>query len=284
MTNSKVLEFFGFPTFVRRSKAQWGEALDGQICTYTGKKCYKIRKSQPDISIGTCSVCYGRDKKDVIICPDRLVQQNKIFVDCIHLLTRHEPGNEFHIVPEVTVPGGSVDFFLISARRGKVVDFVGIELQTLDTTGTVWPQRQLFLKENGFAINEDQQALTKTFGMNWKMTAKTILVQLHHKVETFEALHKNLVLVVQDHLMAYMQKEFSFDHIDAANVSDSMHFHSYSLEKNNTGYELEMQSRHSTDANGIAECLGLQADANIDFGSLVALLETKISPATLLTI
>ena len=49
----------------------------------------------------------------------------------------HEPGNELHTVPEVSVPGGSVDYFLASVRDGKVKDFVGIELQTLDTTGTV---------------------------------------------------------------------------------------------------------------------------------------------------
>jgi len=59
----------------------------------------------------------------------------------------HEPGNELHIVSEVSIPGGSVDYFLVSAKDGKVKDFVGIELQTLDTTGTVWPERQRLLKK-----------------------------------------------------------------------------------------------------------------------------------------
>ena len=44
-----------------------------------------------------------------------------------------------------------------------------------------------------------------SFGMNWKMTAKTILVQLHHKVDTFENLNRKLVLVLQQPLLDYMR-------------------------------------------------------------------------------
>lgn len=76
---------------------------------------------------------------------------------------------------------------MASVRDGKVRDFVGIELQTLDTTGTVWPERQRFLVSKGIkAVARADVQNTKGFGMNWKMTAKTILVQLHHKIQTFE--------------------------------------------------------------------------------------------------
>jgi hypothetical protein len=46
------------------------------------------------------------------------------------------------------------------------------------------------------------------------MTAKTTLVQLHHKIRTLEHLSKKLVLVAQDHLLAYMKKEFTFAHLE----------------------------------------------------------------------
>jgi hypothetical protein len=52
---------------------------------------------------------------------------------------------------------------------------------------------QEFLREHGLNVPVET---AKTFGMNWKMTAKTILVQLHHKLETFEHLGKHLVLVI----------------------------------------------------------------------------------------
>jgi len=73
----------------------------------------------------------------------------------LHLLTSHAPGNELHLVPEVSIPGGSVDYVLISTDcNRKVKDFVGIELQTMDTTGSVWYERQLALKEVGLRVNE----------------------------------------------------------------------------------------------------------------------------------
>jgi hypothetical protein len=114
-------------------------------------------------------------------------------------------------VPEVSIPGGSVDYFLVSARKGKVKDFVGIELQTLDTTGTVWPERQRLLKKLGVPRSDKMATSKKSYGMNWKMTAKTILVQMHHKIQTFEHVHKKLVLVVQDKLLAYMSLEFNLN-------------------------------------------------------------------------
>ncbi|MCG5062090.1 MAG: hypothetical protein KA714_30035 [Limnoraphis sp. WC205] len=72
------------------------------------RKCLKNRKSEPDITIGTCTVSYGREARNIIICPFRLLERSQIFMDCIHLLTLHEPGNEVRIVPEISVPGGSL--------------------------------------------------------------------------------------------------------------------------------------------------------------------------------
>lgn len=188
---SKVLELFGHSTKV--DNENWQEIVDDQQCPFLGKTCYKVRKSNPEISIGTCTVLYGKEENPIIICPTRLIDKRKIFTDCLHLLTTHEPGKELHIVPEVSIPGGSVDYFLVSAKNGKVKDFVGIELQTLDTNGTVWPERQRLLKELDIIQEGNGEDSKKSFGMNWKMTAKTILVQMHHKIHTFEHVNKKLV-------------------------------------------------------------------------------------------
>jgi hypothetical protein len=142
---SDIIELFGKTT--ADLKIQWKKIVDDQLCPYLERKCLKVRKSQPEISIGTCSVLYGKAKRAIIICPFRLLERRQIFTDCLHLLTTHEPGNELHIIPEVSVPGGSVDYLLASVRNQKVKDFVGIELQTLDTTGTVWPASQKFLEK-----------------------------------------------------------------------------------------------------------------------------------------
>ena len=278
---SKVVELFG--QSVAKDDVDWKKVVEEQQCIFLNKKCYKVRKSDPATSIGSCTVLYGREPEAVIICPTRLIERRQIFTDCFHLLTTHEPGNELHIVSEISIPGGSVDYFLVSAKDGKVRDFVGIELQTLDTTGTVWPERQRLLKELDVRRGDSGEDSTKSFGMNWKMTAKTILVQMHHKVQTFEHVHKKLVLIVQDKLLDYMSREFKFDHLrNPASIGDSMHFHAYRMDRQaDQSYKLVMQSRLSTDADGIGICLGLQAEALIELDQIIAAQQAKISPATL---
>lgn len=268
---SKVRELFGQYC---SEDANIESVLENQLCPYNNKKCFKTRKSDSETSIGTCTVNY--QNKDIIICPNRLTEKSQIFVDRLHLLTLHEPGNELYIIPEVTIPGGHVDFFLVSAKNKKVKDFVGIELQTMDTTGTVWPERQRLLDEHGIYVPKDDINNKKPFGMNWKMTAKTILVQMHHKAQTFENLNKHLVLIIQKPLYEYMRKEFSFSHIQGVRVGDAVHFHSYDVVEEDNGLHLALDTRVSTDTNGVAECLGLNAEANVELKDIIALLESKL--------
>jgi hypothetical protein len=278
---TKVVELYGNPTSY---SLNWSEIASSQNCPFLARKCLKNRKSEPDITIGTCTVSYGREARNIIICPFRLLERSQIFIDCIHLLTLHEPGNELRIVPEISVPGGSIDYCLASVRAGKVIDFVGIEMQTLDTTGTVWPERQRFLQNHGIAVKDADITSQKGFGMNWKMTAKTILMQLHHKIHTFEYLSKHLVLVAQDCLIDYMQGAFSFEHIQDARLGNPMHFHSYTLLAEASGYRLQLTQRWSTDANGIALCLGLQTSPRVELEAMLRQIEDKLLQSTLLSV
>jgi len=278
-----VLELFAINTG-KTAGINWPSVVAEQACPFLNGKCVKVRKSQPHIAIGTCTVKYGREDQPVVICPKRLLERKQVFTDCIHLLTLHEPGNEFHVVQEVTVPGGSVDYFLVSARNGKVRDFSGVELQTVDTTGTLWPERQRFLAASGLSVKKSDTRATDGYGMNWKMTAKTILVQLHHKIRTFEGLNKHLVLVTQDRLLDYMKREFSFAHVRPARLGDPMQIHSYRLKPKGNELRLELAERISTDADGISRCLGLRAEVNMELAQVVAYQESKLSKDTLLTL
>lgn len=274
----KVVELFGKHT---DSKANWNQIVTEQSCPFDSKRCFKVRKSDSSTSIGTCTVRVGSEQLPLIICPKRLLEANQVFADCIHLLTRHEPGNELHLIPEISIAGGSVDFFLVSARKSEPVDFVGIEFQTLDTTGTVWPARQEFLRAKGLDAQVAAQDANKTYGVNWKMTAKTILMQLHHKVETFEVLGRNFVLVIQTPFMDYMESEFSFDHLrNPASIGDVMHFHSYDALESGSKLELSLASRKSTTSDGIAKALNQSERTSVQEKEVLATIRSKMSPAT----
>lgn len=270
---SKITELFGL--YCADTSIEITDALSRQTCPYTGKVCTKMRKSDPSVKIGTCSVKY--QNRDIIICPFRLLEYNQIFVDCLHLLTMHEPGNELYLVPEVQIPGGHVDYFLVSAKDKKVRDFIGIELQTMDTTGTVWPDRQKYLHEKGIIDSDEDVRSTKSFGMNWKMTLKTILIQMHHKSETFENLNKHLVLIIQKPLYEHMISDFAFDDVQGVRLGDPVHIHSYDFKEKEHRMRLSLDTRISTDSEGIAKCLGLNAERKVELEDLIAILEPKLT-------
>ena len=277
---SKISEFFGL--YCDNPSSDFRQAMIAQTCPFTRRVCTKMRKSDPEIKIGTCSVKY--QNQNVIICPFRLLEHDQIFIDCLHLLTMHEPGNELYLVPEVQIPGGHVDYFLVSAKDKKVKDFIGIELQTMDTTGTVWPERQRFLDEQGIKVSPDDLNTKKSFGMNWKMTLKTILVQMHHKSETFEHLNKHLVLIIQKPLYEHMRNNFNFDGIEGVRLGDPVHIHVYNFEEMDNKLSLSLYTRVSTDSMGIAKCLGLNAESKVELQDLIRIIEPKLVEANRLKI
>lgn len=280
---NSIAELFGRSLSVEG--VDWNKIVAGQECPFIGRQCHKTRKSDPETSIGSCTVLYGRKREPILTCPTRLLERRQVFTDCLHLLTQHEPGNELHIVNERSVPGGHIDHILASTKERKVVDFVGIEIQTLDTTGTVWPERQRLLRQFGVHYGDKIEGPAKTFGINWKMTAKTILMQIHHKLETFEHVNKKMALVMQDKLLEYMVREFNFDHLENPAVAeDSMHMHAYGIRHQPDGsYGAVLASRLSTDVDGIAACLGLRREPRMDLETMVRDIQAKISPATLFT-
>ena len=118
--------------------------------------------------------------------------------------------------------------------------------------------------------------------MNWKMTAKTILVQMHHKLTTFEHINKHLVLAVQNELLEYMKGEFNFAGVsNNPNSKHSCHFHSYKLNQTSDLLELKLTQRLGTDVEGIGKCLGLQAEAKVELEIIVETLKNKMSEKTL---
>src|SRR5438552_3593316 len=98
MPSTKVAELYGLPTF---QPANWKDVAAEQQCPFLNRKCLKNRKSEPEITIGTCTMIYGRQPHSVMICPFRLLERSQIFTDCVHLLNLHEPGNELRIVAEL---------------------------------------------------------------------------------------------------------------------------------------------------------------------------------------
>lgn len=52
MSRNKVIELFGRAAIPRKG-TNWAQLVRGQRCPFLGRKCIKVRKSQPEVSIGT---------------------------------------------------------------------------------------------------------------------------------------------------------------------------------------------------------------------------------------
>jgi hypothetical protein len=71
--------------------------------------------------------------------------------------------------------------------------------------------------------------------------------------------------------------------MESARQGDSFHIYSCALEDNtDNGLRLQLDNRISTDANGTALCLGLQADAKVDLDKIIEYTEKHVSEKTLL--
>ena len=91
------------------------------------------------------------------------------------------------------------------------------------------------------------------------------------------------MLVIQDAFYEYMSEEFSTTALRSAETADAAHFHIYSLEQQqDKTFSLELANRLSTTTVGIEQILGLRREAQIPEQELIARIQGKIGPATLL--
>ncbi len=261
------LEFYGQSILTNREQIK--AAFIGEQCPFLQRRCVKQRKSNANQTIGSCTV--GYQNHPLIICPYRFISGNTIFRNIIPLL---KPNLAYATVPEVTMPGGNIDYFLIGTNNGTIEDYAGVEIQSLDTTGsgTIWQARE------DLANGALQDAYA--YGINWKMSAKTILMQLHHKALAFEALRKKLILVIQAAFFDYISHEFQTDQVHDAQDADPLHFHIYDLRPEADTLALSLVARKSTDIRGVERMLTLGRASQILEEDILGRLQGKMSQAS----
>ena len=257
------------------------DSLANQICPLTGKRCGKRRKSVNE-TIGTCSVLakdsVSNEDLPMLICPDRLIEGNRIFLDCIDLISSSIPGSDLYLIPEVKTSAGRLDYVLAAFRDGHPVDFVGIELQTLDTTGSVWPNRQRLLCDLGYMQSDTPKTDKQEYSINWKMTGKTILTQIVQKGQLFETFNRHLVLICQTPLYDYMEQAFNFSEVEDDNHRNHIHFHCYDYIPAQSEMCLKLGKMKSITAEAVDRIMGLESPSNEELVAINKILEKRMKP------
>lgn len=270
---SRVNEMFGLYTDGKKFP-DLCDVLRNQTCPYSGKACYKTRKSDPNTAIGTCSLLFDSETQPILICPEPLTKDGKVFTDCLQFISSSIAGSDLYLIPEVVTSVGRIDYVLAAFKHGKPVDFVPIELQTLDTTGSIWNERQKLLIEHGYSVDAGEARSTGA-SLNWKMTAKTILAQLVQKSQLFASMNKNLVLICQTPLYQYMTKRFNFSEVHDASLSDVLHFHMYDYVTENNEMVLKLSQMRSAPLSAVERIMGTDSNGNNEYLKICQVLVDK---------
>lgn len=189
----KVHEFFGFDPL---DDSETAKAIrQTQQCPFVGGNCIKRFKS--GLTSGACCV-KPATSGPVIVCPNRMyADKHAVLLDvaracfghavrlCRTLSDSKHDGNDVQVFgkgwgKELRLPnrgkGGGyfVDWILalIDADR-KLVEFVAVELQTMDTTGSYEAEIRSYY--DGLPGNPSKA------GINWENVSKRILPQIIYK-------------------------------------------------------------------------------------------------------
>ena len=249
-------EIFGYP-FTNKDPIVQAKR-EQQFCPFLNGECKKLRKSQPEVKIGVCTLGYkGKFLEKitpVIVCPHRF--EEPIVYDTIKELYFGDLPDSYQIrwASEVSCGvAGSIDFVAAKMKEEEIVDFLCVEFQAAGTTGTPWPAVIDFKQTGHF------QKKTYKYGINWANEfVKTMMQQVYKKGMVMESWGKKIVFVIQDVGLAYIQATTDAQDLHEAKDNDAIHFCTFRMiwNKNSKAWQLKFDKRMSTDIEGIRKILG----------------------------
>lgn len=191
-----IAEILGRPALHR-----FDPGANGFQCPYIGTTCTKRSTSlaQP---YPICSI-FKKDKQ-ICVCPKRFYQVN-FLKDVVHHCWPGEKPKSIKAVREVKMKGfGNVDFVIADILdSGQVGQFLSVELQAIDITGTVMDAYQAWK-------NDTSLDRKKSFGLNWSNVYKRYITQLIRKGYFHHHWGTKIVAVMQDFVYEYIRESADF--------------------------------------------------------------------------
>ena len=189
-----IVEIFGYPPDNESDEAK---LCRGRYwCPFLDDRCIKGGHGIP-IPLGTCSVLssYG----PVVTCPKRFYGDGyALILGVASALLETE--SDIVIVPEVGMASSST-FDWVAVHHdgtGNIKDYHGIEVQSIDITGSVRPYFEAYMQ------GEDTSTIEHRHGINWANVFKRGMPQFLAKAAILASYGKKLAIVVQDQLLDYI--------------------------------------------------------------------------------
>jgi hypothetical protein len=216
-------EILGEPSEFQRNPAGLG-----YLCPFINSQCTK-RSQKMSGPYPVCSVFHGKnkDRELMCICPKRFFQtdfKQKVIDIC---WPGDLPQNPI-IVREVKMENfGNIDFVIadVDKERNRVRQFISVELQAVDITGSVEPVYQAIIN-SGKIINKNF-----SYGINWENVRKRYITQLVNKGFFHHHWQSKVIAVIQLALYNSLRAKMRFDELDPKSDTSDIVFMLYDFDK-----------------------------------------------------
>jgi hypothetical protein len=238
-------EVFGHPIDVHSEQAESDRAR--YWCPFMNAPCDK-QSRLIDYPMGVCSVQYNDDV--VALSPRRFLQDSTVFYDIAdqHFGSRHD----LLLFEELSVPSarhlGRFDYVMVKHKplSREIVDFVGIEFQTGQTTDTGNLVRAL---EN-FIAGEDIVGQSYRFGLNLADIWKRTFIQILTKGIAFEQWGHKIYWVIQEPIYEDFLARYHLHGMQYEEEHSTV-FAIYDLERRGAAYTLFRNRLESATIDGL---------------------------------
>lgn len=212
--------------------------FSNNICPFCGGFCAKRN--------GVCEIALS--KESLAVCPYRFLKDGVIFSNIENEFPESKAES---IEKEVKVTDSFFDYVLLMSKSGVANFCVFAEIQALDTCGSSWFEiAKLLERYLGPKSPPLEPKRHKPLGINWKMTAKTLLMELMKKDVIAGILKTKLFVVVQDSLWEYLKEKYPLASRMEYSSNKTVQWHVYRIE--DSGH-IALKEKHSCGTGEVAE-------------------------------
>lgn len=223
------------------------------LCPFVGVKCNKQTRKL-DYPMGVCSINY--QNKILALCPNRFLQDNVIFKD---IANEYFGSTDNQVVlHEVKLDDfGSFDHVIVKHEpmSAKIIDFVVVEVQGYQTTGT----GGLVSGLEDAMVNPPNVKNTYKFGLNEYDIVKRTLIQMLHKGKVIEAWNQKIFWVMQEPLYDEFVRRYNINSLDYSG-EDSTQFAVYDLIPTDSTYKLALKYYKSSTLDNLFDAFRYNFD------------------------
>lgn len=209
------------------------------ICPFLDSRCVKRSTQRRGEAYPICSLWRGapadpttrrQDAKAnlIAVCPKRFYAID-FFRDVVTHCWPGPPPDQTVITREIKMEGfGNVDFVIAEVKDEKIGQFLSVELQTVDITGSAFPAYEAICDGYDMPVRSGH-------GFNWKNVYKRYITQLIHKGFLHQHWRSKIIAVIPDQVYDEIWKHGKFVVAqDVRDIQTSIVFMTYRLEADPT--------------------------------------------------